>query len=117
MPASRLWKKPHEDMYFILLSSFRRIHLDGWMFNYLCSCLKGKTFHIVDLYAVPTWKDKNVGFFFSSIMYLLTEREFFWEKAQKFVIFVHAQYFVTILLGKREVQGYHTISILEQAGG
>ncbi len=30
------------------------------MFNNLCSFLKGKNVHIVDLYAVPTWKDKNV---------------------------------------------------------
>ncbi len=73
MPASRLWKKLHEDIYFIILSSIRRIHLDVCMFNYLCSCLKGKTFHIVDLYAVPTWKDKNVekicfSFFFYHVL-------------------------------------------------
>ncbi len=57
------------------------------MFNNLCSFLKGKNVHIVDLYAVPTWKDKNVGpvhclpvsFFFFAVMYFLTEKEFYWE--------------------------------------
>ncbi len=39
---------------------FFSINLDVCMFNNLCSFLKGKNFHIVDLYAVPTWKDKNV---------------------------------------------------------
>ncbi len=58
------------------------------MFNNLCSFLKGKNVHIVDLYAVPTWKDKNVDpvhclpvsfFFFFAVMYFLTEKEFYWE--------------------------------------
>ncbi len=67
---------------------FFSINLDVCMFNNLCSFLKGKNVHIVDLYAVPTWKDKNVDpvhclpvsfFFFFAVMYFLTEKEFYWE--------------------------------------
>ncbi len=65
------------------------------MFNSLCSFLKGKKIHIVDLYAVPTWKDKNVdqvhcfpvSFFFFAVMYFLTEKEFYWNR-QKSMLFL-----------------------------
>ncbi len=54
------------------------------MFNNLCSFHKRKKIHIVDLYAVPTWKDKNVDpvhclpvsvFFFFFFYHLLINRE------------------------------------------
>ncbi len=79
---------------YTIISSFKSIHLDVCMFNNLCSFHKGKKIHIVDLYAVPTWKDKHVDpvhclpvifiyFIFFAVMYSSTEKEIYWEQAQK----------------------------------
>ncbi len=69
------------------------------MFNNLCSFLKGKNVQPVDLYAVPTWKDKNVDpvhclpvslFFFLVfllLMYFLTRKQFYWDR-QKSIVFL-----------------------------
>lgn len=45
---------------YMIISSFKSIYFDACMFNNLCSFHKGKNVHIVDLYVVPTWKDKDV---------------------------------------------------------
>ncbi len=57
MPASRLWKKLHEDMYFILLSSLVLIWMYACLITYVLS-LRGKMFTLWTSMLFPPGKTK-----------------------------------------------------------
>ncbi len=111
--------------YYLLLKGF--IWMYACLITYVLS-ISQQNVHIVDLYVVPIWKDKNVYpvhslpvsffffFFFCYHVLINRERVLLGIGTKVYMLFL-CMHFVTILLGKREVQGYHTISSLEHAGG
>ncbi len=129
MPASRLWKKLHEDMYFIL--SYLLLKVLIWMYacliTYVLSIREKKITLWTSMLFPPgktnMWTQCIVClsffffFFFCCHVLINRERDLLGIGTKVNVFFLNnACYFVTILLGKCEVQLY-TISSLEQAGG